>query len=153
MQFKWMWGNAGYHLLGHTVAKMNPFRWTQLMDRQSCLKSLLARADQGRPVLMMIGTSERNFATVIEAIEHLEETVAVLPRYCPEGHVLKLNDNQDPFMDGPVTCDGCGRKQAGGTMGCRQCYYDLCHLCAPPWLCTRLSDGLPPTLKRAATQK
>jgi len=77
--YRWMWGDAGDHLLGHGAAEVDPFRWSDWQHREVILKDLSAyRAteDSNRPVEIMedgggVPNRRRTFPSVDAALEFL----------------------------------------------------------------------------------
>lgn len=75
--YRWMWGDAGNHLLGHKLAELDPWRWSSWQDRKSTienLKSYNIPENQHRPIEMVIGKGIGNHVT----FDNIHETLNYL---------------------------------------------------------------------------
>jgi hypothetical protein len=87
-----MWGGAGKHVLGHSAAELDPFRWSLWMQPPALIKNLeeYRQANAARPVEMMVGHeggTKMSFGSIHEAetfLVHYEKDPSHLP-HAPAG--------------------------------------------------------------------
>mmetsp|Transcript_24989 Transcript_24989/g.48786 ORF Transcript_24989/g.48786 Transcript_24989/m.48786 type:complete len:734 (+) Transcript_24989:51-2252(+) len=80
---EWMWGDCGKGKIGiHALARFNPARWSEIKPLPDTIALLRVQdgKDQGRPIVLKVPagvlSAEQHFATVPEAVAHLERIVA-----------------------------------------------------------------------------
>lgn len=73
--YSWMWGDAGSSLLGHRVAEMDPFRWSDWQSADRLVRDLRSNKNtenRNRPVeIREDGGQKMSFPSIDEAVNFL----------------------------------------------------------------------------------